>query len=163
MKKSNSKNQKNVQTLNFKNLISKVSKVEISEKKERQDLYIYDEKKFKTEKDRNSREGKKFRASCRRQLDRFANEIVMLVKYNRTPELPEKIEAFKKFYKTNYRVNDFSVNSISQREDVKNEVVKLMFEIIISFDAQTKKEKPVRTKKIKEVTTEVTPTENITE
>ena len=79
------------------------------------------------------------------------------------PKFLHKLQNSKKFYKTFYRINDFSVTSVSQREDAKNELIKIMFDVILNFDAKNaKKEKKtpvVKKEKIKKEETPATPTE----
>ena len=161
MKQATNK-QTEVKKFNLDAVKNLLSKVDLQTKKERVNLYIYPGD-INTEALRNGKKGKAFRQSLRKKLDNFANQILLLVKYDRTPELPGQISEFKKFYKTFYRINDFSVTSVSQREDAKNELIKIMFDVILNFDAKNaKKEKKtpvVKKEKIKKEETPATPTE----
>jgi hypothetical protein len=62
-------------------------------------------------------EKKKFRGRIRRMLHRFVNEI--LGKDRRPEEREKSVKAFLKFYKENWKVQDFKIENFTQS---KNEV-----------------------------------------
>lgn len=135
----------NVNSISLKGIADKLKDVVFETKVERVNLYIYPEN-LKTEKERNGKDGKAFRRKLRTQLEKHMNHILNFVKYNRQEDLKNEIKAFKSFYKTNYRINDFTVTSVSQSaKDEKLQFLKMMFEVIqISEAKKEKKEKTVK-------------------
>ena len=134
--------------LNLSFIKDKLKNVEITETKKRETIYIYPEN-INTEALRNGKMGKQFRNQQRSKIERFCNNIRVFTKYDRHTDLIAEIKAFKDNYKTFYRINDFSVNSVSQsaskegNEKQKKQFLELseMFEIIKSVDKQTAKKK----------------------
>jgi hypothetical protein len=123
-----------VKNLNLEALKNKVQNIEITEKKTRENLYNYPDN-LKTEKERNGKEGKAFRSKLRKRRDNFCDKIRIHLKYDRLEDLKTAISEFKLFYKENYRINDFSVGSVSQsNKDEKAEALKDMFAIILEMD-----------------------------
>ena len=72
--------------------------------------------------------GKGWRANKRKQLDNFANRFVIYLMENKSDKLKELKISFDLFYKEYYRINDYSLNSVSDRTDAKNAIVKEMLQ-----------------------------------
>jgi hypothetical protein len=121
----------NVTTLNLAKFADKLKNVEIKEIAKKQTIYIYPEN-F-TPKMINEKEGKQFRSARRNQLKRFVNNVLLYAKY---PEkyldnLHKEIADFEVYYKTFYRLNDYSFASLSQSKDESKEAdLKLFLEIL---------------------------------
>lgn len=131
----NAKNAKNAKakvekigTLNLSKYAEKLAKVEIKEKVKKSHLYLYPEN-F-TEAQINSVEGKKFRNKQRNILQRFVNNILLFAKMNRIEDLKKEIENFDSFYKATYRLNDYTIHSITNKAEEKQADIKIAFEII---------------------------------
>jgi alcohol dehydrogenase YqhD (iron-dependent ADH family) len=78
-------------------------------------------------------QGKKFRNQKRSQIQRFANNIFYYGKTDKLDELQKEINAFKDFYKSFYRINDYSISSLSNSNDEKkNANIEFMLSIIKS-------------------------------
>lgn len=122
----------NLDKVNLSKFAEKLSKVEVKEKKKKSLLYKYPE--GFTEAMINSDEGKRFRSKCRTALKRFCNNIFVFAKINSVEKLKAEISAFKIFYKENYLVNDFSLNSLTSKADEKTKGLQLMLEIIKEFE-----------------------------
>ena len=117
-----------VTTLNFSDIAEKLSKVELKEKKRKERLYIYPEN-F-TEKMINEKEGKQYRSKQRNKIKTFANNISLHAKYNKIEELKKEVKNFVEYYKSTYRINDFTINSISQKDAEKTGDIELMLTIV---------------------------------
>lgn len=117
-----------VSKISFAEFSDRLSKVELKEKKKKERLYIYPE--TFTEKMINESEGKAFRSKQRNKIKTFANNIPLFAKHNRIEDLQKEIKSFIAYYKEVYRINDFSVNSISQKADEKTDDIKLMLDIV---------------------------------
>lgn len=129
VKKSTLKNEvEKLQKINLSKYAEKLSKVDVKEKKKKETIYNYPE--GFTEQKINSEEGKKFRNKMRNELKRHTNNILVFAKTNQNENLQKQISAFCEFYKTNYRINDFSINSISRKEEEKNADTILMLDIV---------------------------------
>lgn len=154
----NSKKENSVKELNLDAIKKELkNRTDLNVKTERSVLYIYPDN-LKTEQQRNSKEGKKFRSGLRRKLENHCNQILLFFAYDRIEELKKQIIEFRKFYKSHYHVNDLTVQSVSQsaKEKTANDLTQ-MFAIVKKFDA--KKETSVKKEKIKKVKKEETPVE----
>ena len=119
----------NVTKINLQQFAEKLSKVEVKEKRKKETLYNYPE--GFTEQKINSDEGKKFRNKLRNTIKRFCNNILLYAKHNRIEDLQKEVKEFVSFYKTNYRLNDFSIASISQsKNEVKENDLQTMIAIV---------------------------------
>lgn len=79
----------------------------------------------------NDAEGKKFRQGLRNKLTQFSNNIFVYAKKNEMENLKAEIERFDTFYAENFRVNDYSVKSITNTpKESKTADIALMLEII---------------------------------
>lgn len=129
---------KEVVKLNVSSIADRLNKIEIKDKKVKNTIYVYPEN-WNQDKI-NSVEGKKFRNRLRNKIKFFCNQIFIYSKQllvnpknNEAKEsLKNVITEFKKFYKENYKLNDFSIESISQAKDEKTNDIKLMLEILKS-------------------------------
>ena len=133
MKKNETKTTANkvenkVTTLNFSDIAERLSKVEEKEVKRKLRLYIYPEN-F-TEKMINEKEGKQFRSKQRNVVNTFSKSINVYAKHNKIDELKKEVKNFVEYYKKTFRLNDFTITSISQKEDSKTEDWKLMLDIV---------------------------------
>lgn len=113
--------------INLAQFSDRLQNVELKVKKEKQSIYVYPES-F-TKEIINSDTGKKFRNKQRNTLQRFCDNILIYAKGNRIEELQKEIASFETFYKTFYRVNDYSIASLSNSEK-KEQSLLLMIAII---------------------------------
>ena len=127
------KKENQIVKLNFDDLKEKLSKVELKEKKKKERLYNYPEN-F-SEKMINESEGKAFRSKQRNKIKTFANNISLFAKMNRIEDLQKEVKLFNEYYKTVYRINDFTVNSISQKDAEKTGDIELMLQIVKKVNA----------------------------
>lgn len=115
--------------INLSQFADQLSSMEIKEKKIRETIYIYPESISKS--DINGEKGKKFRNGIRNQKKRFCNNILIFAKTNRLDDLKKEIDLFDAFYKGFFRINDYSLASISQSNDpLKERDLNLMIQII---------------------------------
>lgn len=134
--------------LNLSKFVANLKNAVIEDKKKRETIYIYPDE-LNTEEKRNGKKGKQFRNQQRSKIERFCNDIRLHTKYDRQVDLIESVKLFKANYKTFYRINDFSVSSVSQSASLegndkqKKQFAELseMFEIIKAVDLQTAKKK----------------------
>lgn len=126
--------------LNLSAFTDKLKHKEIEIKKSKESFYIYPENW--NESIINGKEGKNFRSNKRKQLEKFCNQILIFVKYNREVDLLNEIKLFKAFYKLYYKNNNFKIESLTQVKD-ENKISDLnfMLDIIINIDAQLAKKK----------------------
>lgn len=126
------KNASNVTKVNLDKFTDALKNVEVKEKVKKDNIYIYPE--TMTEKEKSNEVGKKFRNKLRNQLRRYANNIFVFAKTKNVESLEKEINLFDKFYKENYRINDYSFSSITNtKNEVKEKDIKLMLEIIIAI------------------------------
>lgn len=133
-----SKKSNEVVKLNVQSIADRLNKIEIKDKKVKNTIYIYPE--GWTQDKINSTEGKKFRNKQRNKIKFFCNQIFLFSKQllvnskneDAKKSLSNTIADFKKYYKENYRLNDFSIESISQAKEDKTNDIKLMLEILKS-------------------------------
>jgi hypothetical protein len=115
----------------FKDQLSKMDIPSSSKGRIREHLYIYPE--GWNQDIINGLQGKKFRNQKRSQIQRFANNIFYYGKTDKLDELQKEINAFKDFYKSFYRINDYSISSLSNSNDEKkNANIEFMLSIIKS-------------------------------
>lgn len=135
-----SKKVNEVSKINLSTIADRLSKIEVKDKKVKNTIYIYPE--GWTQDKINSVEGKKFRNKLRNKIKFFCNQIFLFAKQlqvnskdaDSTKKLNDAVKEFKSFYKTNYKINDFSIESISQAKDEKTNDIKLMLDIIKSSE-----------------------------
>jgi len=127
-KKNNTANTNTSATPNTaKNAVKEVKKVNLDKfkamlesknvektQKDRQHLYNYPTEYSAS--DLNGEKGKKFRQGLRNKLGRFENNVFVYAKTNQLEKLTEEVNAFNAFYKEHYRLNDFTVKSLSASE-----------------------------------------------
>lgn len=119
----------NLTIVNLSKFAKELENVQLKQKRERETIYVYPESFSKS--DVNSEKGKKFRNGIRSKMKRFANNIFYFAKIQEEDNLKKEIGMFKEFYKSNFRLNDFSLNSISQSKDAgKEKDFSLMLNII---------------------------------
>lgn len=110
----------NLDTNNFNLLVNQLSK-NIKQKKESSR-----DKLYKNEVD------KKQRQILRKKRNNFIDNIILFHSLKNEVELKKEINLFDKFYKENYLLNDYSINSIMQNNsdnDTKIKV-KIFLEIV---------------------------------
>lgn len=135
-KKTTSIKETSVSKINLSNLTDQLSKIEVKEKLKKLTIYNYPE--GFSEKEINSEKGKKFRNNLRNQLKRFVNNVLAYAKQfqiskdkEAESKLQSEIKLFEDFYKANYRLNDFSFESISNtKKEEKENDLKLFISII---------------------------------
>jgi chlorite dismutase len=117
--------------INLDKFMGQLANVNVKEKKERQTIYVYPDGKSKDW--INSEEGKKWRNKMRNTLRRHSDNILLYAKHSRLEDLKKEIDAFNAFYKGNFRINDYSLSSISSSSDEgKTQNYSLMLDIIKS-------------------------------
>lgn len=130
-------NSKKIVDLQLTQFAKKLESIEVKEKKDKVTLYIYPDGFSKT--DINSEKGKKFRNSLRTKIQKFANNICVYAKSKQSEKLIDEIKEFDAHYKQCYRVNDYTLKSISSsNNEAKNENIELMLQIIQSVKTQIK-------------------------
>lgn len=109
----------------FANIASKITESAVTLQKSL--LYIYPTEWTKNEIN-NKKLGGAFRSKRRKELNNFANIIFLAYQKKNIELLKAEVEKFKVFYKEFYRVNDFSINSVTHTKD--NETVIAMMQLI---------------------------------
>lgn len=118
-----------VSKVNLSKFAKQLESKQVKEKSTKDTIYIYPEKM--TEAEKSNEVGKKWRNSVRNKIRRFSNQIFVYAKTNNLDALKKEVKDFKTFYKETYRINDFSLGSISQsKNEEKANDIKLMLEII---------------------------------
>lgn len=137
VKNANASKESNVVNLNLEKFEKSLESVSLKEKKTRETIYNYPEGWDKTK--INSEEGKKFRNSLRNQMKRFSNNVFVFTKTKENEKLIAEIDAFNAFYLKNFRINDYSLDSITQsKDDAKSRDLSLMMDIIREVNASKK-------------------------
>lgn len=81
----------------------------------------------------NGGEGKTFRSKCRKTVENFANKILFglqQAKISKNAELlNEAIKNFDAYYKVTFKINDYSLQSITHKKE-NAENLKVMLEIV---------------------------------
>lgn len=116
-------------SINLSQFADKLANVELKVKKEKETLYTYPE--GWTKEKINSEEGKHFRNKLRNKLKSLCNNIFYYAKTENIELIKIEIEKFDTFYKANYRINDYSVNSLTNSKEQEKHVA-LTLEIIKS-------------------------------
>lgn len=115
--------------INLDKFAKELEGMQLKEKRTRETIYVYPESFTKS--DINSEKGKKYRNSIRNNLKRFSNNICIYAKMKDAEKLGNEVKGFEGFYKEKFRLNDFSLSSISQSKDeLKEKDFSLMLEII---------------------------------
>lgn len=129
-------NKKNVTVVNLEKFAKQLENVNVKEKKEKETIYIYPADFSHA--DINAEKGKKHRNKLRSKMQKFANNIFVFTKTNQPEKLKAEINLFFAFYKENYKINDLTLNSISNSKDEQTtKDLSLMLEII--KEVETKK------------------------
>lgn len=115
--------------INLSQFADKLANVELKVKKEKETLYKYPDGWNKEK--INSEEGKHFRNKLRNRLKSICNNIFYYAKTQDAENIKLEIEKFDKFYLENYRINDYTVNSITNSKEQEKHVL-LTLEIIKS-------------------------------
>lgn len=96
---------------------------------DRETIYIYPEE-WKSD-NINGREGRKFRSHKRSFIQRLSNNLFFLGKGEKIEEIKAEIVKFDAFYKEFYKINDYSLKSLSSSNDpAKNANIDLLLRII---------------------------------
>lgn len=127
VKKETAKDEKLIK-INFTKFAEKLSSFDVKEKMQKSTLYSYPVEW--TSLQINGDQGKTFRRSLRLKLTNFSNNIFVYTKTKQAEKLNAEIKAFDSFYKANYKLNDYSINSITHTKEEKNASYVLMLEII---------------------------------
>lgn len=125
---ASAKTEQKIEKLNLSQFAERLSKIEVKEKVKKETVYIYPENY--TLADINGDKGKRFRSSKRTALNRFCNNIFVYAKTNNSEQLKKEISSFETFYKENYKLNDYSINSLTRKADEKTKDIELMLNII---------------------------------
>lgn len=126
-KESVNVNENRLIEINLGKFADKLSNVELKAKKVKETIYNYPE--GWTKEKINSDEGKHFRNKLRNKLKSLSNNIFFYAKGNNIEALKKEIQTFDEFYKFNYRVNDYSLHSITNSEKKEKDIA-FMLEII---------------------------------
>lgn len=87
----------------------------------------------------NGQIGKNWRTARRRELANFCAIIQLRSKHKQFDTLIEKVNEFKKFYKTYFRVNDFSLQSVTHTKEEKAADINFALDIVKEVLKQTEK------------------------
>lgn len=106
--------------------------IELKEKRDKETIYIYPE--GMTKEMISSEKGKKFRNSLRNRMKTICNNILLFAKMDRMEDLQKSIAEFDALYAKNYRMQDYSLKSISSSGDEsKLSMISLSLKIILSI------------------------------
>lgn len=102
----------------------------------------------------NESEAKSFRGGLRKKLMDFCGRILFAYKQKNVESILTAIKSFDAFYKENYRINDYSIGSLTQTTGEKNvyyqDVLNIIKDIKTSVTPEKKEVvKKAATKKIK--------------
>ena len=155
-KNVNAKKTANLTKINFDKFAAKVQN--FSEKNvstQRSTLYNYPEKWNEIQ--INGHEGKAFRTSKRNALFNFCNLIGLYYKMKNAESLISEIAKFDKFYKEFFKLNDYSINSLTNTKGAKNAMYVDMLQIIkeVKFASEKPAKKSSSKKKVATVKKEV--------
>jgi hypothetical protein len=100
--------------------------------RERETIYIYPDY---IPKDRiNEKEGKQFRGNKRSRLKRFSDNLFYSAKIGNVEECKKIVSEFDSFYKEFYRINDYSLSSLSSSNDpAKNKDIQLFLSLLLEI------------------------------
>lgn len=157
-KNASAKTTANVVNINLSKFADKLKNISVKEKKTKDTIYIYPEN-F-TAKMIGEKEGKQFRNKLRNKMRFFENNIFVAAKQKDNDKLIALVKEFNSFYKANYRVNDYSLSSVSQSQDeTKTGDLSTMMQIITTVNAAIADEKTAKkgAKKEQTTTTKTTP------
>lgn len=118
--------------INLQQFADKLSHINLKEKKTKETLYNYPEDW--TKEMINSDKGKQFRNKLRSKLKSLSNNIFYYAKTQNVDAIKKEIDTFDSFYKANYRLNDYSIRSLTNSEK-KEKDIEIMLEIIKSVKA----------------------------
>jgi hypothetical protein len=143
-KKDAKKKTENLQKINLSKFADKLKDVkEQILNSAKSTIYNYPE--ILTPLDIKGKLGKQFRSKQRNKIEKFANNITVFAKFNKLEDLKNEIKNFDINYKENYKINDYSLQSISQSSDETNKsYLTLMLDIIKEIK---KESKPITNKK----------------
>jgi hypothetical protein len=119
--------------INLSKFADKLANVDLKQKREKETLYIYPESFTKDI--INGEEGRKYRNRLRSKLKSFSNNVFFYAKGNNIESLKSEILRFDEFYKANYRINDYSIHSITNSKE-KEKDIQFMLEIIKEVKGQ---------------------------
>lgn len=117
----------NLSKINLAQFANQLEGITLKEKRVKETIYIYPESFTKDK--INSDEGKKYRNSIRNRLKSLCNNILYSAKCNDAEKLQEYVKQFESFYKDKYRINDYSISSITNSEKREKDI-ELMIAII---------------------------------
>lgn len=138
--KESKQGEKLIAKLNLSAFSKQLQDFKGTEKIKKDTIYIYPESMNELQK--SGEDGKKFRNGLRNAIIRFANNVTVYAKMNRSNDLITEVKRFEVFYKANYRLNDFSPASISQsKNDAKQKYIALFLSIAKEVVTQTSKKK----------------------
>jgi hypothetical protein len=116
-------------SLNLEKYADQLSGMQLKEKKEKDTIYHYPPEFDKSM--ISSEKGKKYRNSLRNRLKRHSNNVLIFAKIKDAEKLQKEIEDFQKFYAEFFRLNDYSLASISHSSDpIKEKDFSLFLQIV---------------------------------
>lgn len=137
--------------INLDSFTKKLSTITVKEKSTKETIYNYPEN-F-TQKMIGETEGKKFRNKLRTKIKFFENNIFWSAKQKDNDKLIALTKEFNSFYKENYKINDYSLKSISQSADeLKTSDMQTMIDIIKTVNASITEDKTAKKAVTKNVT-----------
>lgn len=106
-----------------------------STKGERSTIYKYPD--TFTKEDINDKKGKHFRSSLRTKLKNFSNNIFIFAKSEQIENLKSEVEKFNSFYKENYILQSYKIESITNvnQDKSKFQDIVLMLNIVNEVNA----------------------------
>lgn len=140
---------KNLANVNLSKVLDKFKNVKANESitVKKETVYIYPE--TFTQNEINTQKGRGFRASKRNILLRFANNIKLFADKNRIEDLINEIKLFKIEYKNTYRLNNFTVESVTRKNQNSSDYLIINAAMEIVKVMQTEKKETVKKPKAK--------------
>lgn len=146
-KKKDAKKKESLNKANLSNFADKLKKFGITEnsKAKNQKSLLYNYPENFTSLQINSDEGKKFRARLRNELKKHFDKIsiAQTIFENKgkkdSSNVVAAIKDFKAWYKTNFKVNDFTLNSITHKTNTElTDYYAVCLNIVLHYESKKK-------------------------
>jgi len=105
-------------------------------KTDRNTLYNYENNDIKKE-EINLPKGKSFRRKMRADLEKFANNIGFAYQREETENLLEEIKSFDNWYKKNFLLNNYKIDSLSNANEEKSKFKDILFMLQVINDIKS--------------------------
>lgn len=135
-------NEKKLSIVNFDKFSKKTYNVSEKVSGQRSTLYNYPENFSALQ--INGIEGKNFRSKLRNNLTALCNRLYLSKKAKDGEKFVNAAKDFLKFYKENFKLNDFSINSITNTKNEKQAFILDCLNDVKEYVAQTSSEKKTK-------------------